>query len=491
MASKNDLMRARSGELNLRGADLTDADLSGVDLSGTDLTGADLTDANLSGASLSANFQDARLFRAKMTGADLTGAHLFRADLSGADLTGADMTVADLTGAFLNDANLTDAKLVRASMAGATLKGATLVRVDLTDANLIGVNATDINLTLANMTGADLTSAKLDDAVLNSANLTNANLSNTNLIGARMRRVDLTRANLTGARLEGATLTGAKGLRDSRAVARGSGYGRASGAVLKLLGEGPQTARDFKRKYPAEFERIKGMTGGKDFDAAMIKSIVAQTRGARWLITKSNYTSTAQRLCAHPNDVLLFNVDLEAQGLDDDAKTQLRKLSEVSRRSGHPHEHGDKLFTVGWVRYCDGGKTWLIEEVQSDVYAARYGLKDERAREQLSDGGISPEQFECAIEALKPWTDRFYEDALGVTFALAKQKGIVVEMLTFESKRAFGSPKDLYSDLPRGMGMTRRERGEVLDAPAWHYRPNPSKGRRPAVASIGSGKRRR
>ena len=205
---------------------------------------------------------------------------------------------------------------------------------------------------------------------------------------------------------------------------------------------------------------------------------MAQTRGARWLITTQKYGAKAQRLCSKANDVLLFNIDLEAQGLDGEAKVQLRKLSEVSRRSGHPHEKGDKLFTVGWVRYCDGGKTWLVEEVQSDVYAARYGLKDEKTRAQLRDGGISPEQFERAIESLKPWTERFYEDALGVTFALAKQKNITVEMLTYESKQEFGSPKALYTDLPRSMGMTRRERGEVLDAPAWHYRPNPRKKRR-------------
>ena len=31
------------------------------------------------------------------------------------------------------------------------------------------------------------------------------------------------------------------------------------------------------------------------------------------------------------------------------------------------------------------------------------------------------------------------------------------------------------ANLSSGMGMTRRERGEVLDAPAWYYRPNPRK----------------
>jgi len=461
MANANDVKRALAGDKNLSGADLSGADLSGADLSGADLNGA--------------NLKESRLIDADLRGASLSGAEM---DLAVCD--GADMRRAVMVGTYLTDADLTDAKLRYANMSEAILVRAKLKGARMRDSNLQGASLVNAYLFMADLKGANLNGAYLIDAYLTEA--------------------DLTGADLTGANLTGANLNGAIGLEGSRTVARGSGYGRASGAVLKLLGEGPQTAREYKRKHPAEFERLKALTGGRDFDAAMIKSIVAQTRGARWLITNQKYAATAQRRCSQPNDVLLFNIDLEAQSLDDEAKAQLRKLSEVSRRSGHPHEKGDKLFTVGWVRYCDGGKTWLVEEVQSDVYAARYGLKDEKTREQLREGGISPEQFERAIEALKPWTERFYEDALGVTFALAKQRGIAVEVIDYdykvrrgvekgwwddptkpvkdEGRRRKAPPKRVYVELPRDMGMTRRERGEVLDAPAWYYRPNPRRKRR-------------
>jgi uncharacterized protein YjbI with pentapeptide repeats len=491
MAKASDVKRALAGDKNLREADLSGADLSEADLIGADLSHASLTGANLRGASLTG---------ASLTGASLRGASLTGADLYDANLTEANLYGADLSDANLYDANLTEANLTGADLRGADLRGANLYDADLYDAELSSADLTGANLTEANLSDANLSGADLIDASLYDANLTEANLTGANLTGANLTGARLTGANLTGARFTGANLTGAIGLEGSRTLARGSGYGRASGAVLKLLGEGPQTAREYKRKYPAEFERLKALTGGRDFDPATIKSIVAQTRGARWLVTKQAYGAKAQRLCSNSNDVLLFNIDLEAQQLDDEAKAQLRKLSEVSRRSGHPHEKGDKLFTVGWVRYCDGGKAWLVEEVQSDVYVARYGLKDEKTREQLRAGGISPEQFERTIEALKPWTERFYEDALGVTFALAKQKGIAVEVIDYdykvrrgveegwwddptkpvkdEEQRRKAPPKRVYVELPRDMGMTRRERGEVLDAPAWHYRPNPSRKRR-------------
>ncbi len=475
MANEKDLQRAqRTTKQKLSFADLSNADLRGVNFNDADLGGANLSFANLSGV----YFRSANLKDANLNGADLTGAYFGAADLRRADMGGVNASKANFHEASLSGASMTMATLTGASLRGCDLFAASLAYATLDGARLIESNLSAADLSFASLSRADLSDAGLQNATLERATMRETVLVRADLTGANLRKAelygaDLTDANLDGANLDGANLTKVIGLRGSRTVARGSGYGRASGAVLKLLGEGPQAARDYKRKHPAEFERLKALTGGRDFDAATIKSIVAQTRGARWLITKQAYGAKAQRLCPKANDVLLFNIDLEAQNLDDEAKAQLRKLSEVSRRSGHPHEKGDKLFTVGWVRYCDGGKTWLVEEVQSDVYAARYGLKDEKTREQLRAGGISPEQFERAIEALKPWTERFYEDALGVTFALAKQRGIAVEMLTYESKQEFGSPKALYTDLPRSMGMTRRERGEVLDAPAWYYRPNP------------------
>jgi len=534
MANKRDLERALAGDKNLREADLRGAFLNGAKLNRADLTGADLTDAHLTDAHLtgatltgaklnratlySAKFTDADLTRATLTyasihRADLTraklnrailrNAKLTRADLTGADLTGADLTDAILTAATLTDADLTRAKLPRAKLPRADLpraklEGAVLIEADLEGADLIEADLTNATLTGAILTNATLTRAVLIGATLNGATLNGADLTEATLTGANFYNADLTQADLTDADLTEADLTeadlnGAKGLKP-RVSARGSAYGRASGAVLKLIAEGPQSAREYKRKYPGEFERLKSLTGGKDFDEKTIRTIVEKTRGARWIVTRQKYTSDTQRLCGNANDVLLLNIDLNAADLTVAQKESLRKLAEVSRRNGHPHETGS-LFSVGWVRYCDGGKVWLVEEVQSDVEAARYGLKDEKTRAQLAEGGIDPESFEDAIAAIRPYTERFYEDALGITFALAKQRGIAVELIEYgyklrkgiernwwddpkiemdPKKRRKPPPERPYRELPRDMGMARRDRSEVLpDAPAWYYRPNP------------------
>jgi hypothetical protein len=70
VASPRHQQRARSGDKNLAGVDLSDADLTGLDLS----------DANL-------------------TGANLNGAILVNTDLCGASLEGADLTLAELENA--------------------------------------------------------------------------------------------------------------------------------------------------------------------------------------------------------------------------------------------------------------------------------------------------------------------------------------------------------------------------------------------------------
>ncbi len=106
-----------SGEVGLRGADLTGQDLSGVDLSGQDLSGTNLSDTNLSGADLS--------------GADLSGANLSGADLSEADLSGADLTESNLSETNLSEANLSEVTLANTNLEETNLTGADLTAADL------------------------------------------------------------------------------------------------------------------------------------------------------------------------------------------------------------------------------------------------------------------------------------------------------------------------------------------------------------------------
>ena len=475
MADRDDVRRALAGDRDLSGADLSRADLSGADLSGADLRDANLRDANL---------RDANLRDAKFRGADLTGADLSRADLSGADLAHAKFVDAKLirstlAGAYFNrtyftGADLSEVNLREAALRGGSFRGTRFINANLREADLRKVNLREAKFSGADLSGADLSRADLSRADLSGADLRHASLLETYLLGA-----DLTGSNLRGADTAGAYFANAKGVKMPKpsVVAIGSAYGRASGAVLKLIADGPTSAREFKRKYPAEFERVKSLSGGRDFDEKTIRVISEKSSGARWIVTRKKYSRSEQRLCGRPNDVLLFNIDLERAPITDAQREILGRIAEVSRHSRHPHER-DPLFTIGWVRYCDDGRIWLIEEVQSDVLAVRYKLNDKMTRSQLSDGGIDPERYKDAIAAIRLYTERFYEDALGVTFALAKQRGRTVEMLTYESKQEMGSPQNVYSELPRSMGMVRRDRGELLpSAPAWHYRPNPARRR--------------
>ena len=379
------------------------------------------------------------------------------------------------------------------------------------DRNLVGANLRGANLTSAFLRGADLTGANLSYANLRGANLTSAtltgaNLTRANLTRANLRRANLTGANLTGADLTDAVLTGAIGYvppvveRERRRTS-----GRATGTALKLAApDAPVEPREFKRRFPREFDLLsrRGLAG-RPFRPEAVAAIQKQLASpVEWVVTQQKYKSDAQRYCDTPNKVLLLNIDLTGSALTERQQAALRKLAEVSRRSGHPHEKGD-LFTVGWVRYCVGPGAWLIEEVQSDVQVARTGLKDPATRTKLADAGIEPESFEEAIAALAPYTEAFFHDAVGLVFELAHQAGVEVEMLEYKFKVRDGAdrgfwplecpeedgrkvpchpPKDVYSDLPGEMGMQLRAGSRTLPdvsgAQVWAYRPNPARSRR-------------
>jgi hypothetical protein len=122
-------------------------------------------------------------------------------------------------------------------------------------------------------------------------------------------------------------------------------------------------------------------------------------------------------------------------------------------------------------------KLYLIEEVQSDLWAVRQQTKDDKAQNQLRDAGISQKGIHDALEALKTYTDRFYEDALGILFIEAEEKGYSVEMLGYGDKKDFRSPRSVYTDLPRKMGMRPQPTQTDLELKdkVSYYKPNPSR----------------
>jgi hypothetical protein len=256
-----------------------------------------------------------------------------------------------------------------------------------------------------------------------------------------------------------------------------------TGPILKIgKPDSPAKAAEFKRRYPAEFERLKADTAGRDFTESLRESLREKYRTPfDWAVTEITYDSAAQRLSDEPNKVMLLNVDTRDDRYTAKQRGLLEKLAEVSRRSGHPHAKSP-LFTIGWVRYAqdDEHGVLLIEEVQSDVEVVRTKMKgDTEDNRQLRSAGIDPEEYAEVLDLLRPYSARFYEDAIGLVYQEAEALGYTVEMLGYEDKRGFGSPRSIYTDLPKRLGMTQKRESEVPTDPlrdrVSYYKPNPGK----------------
>ena len=477
----SDLERALAGDKNLSGANLSRANLFNANLSGANLFNANLSGANLVGADL----RGASLTHAVLRGANLRVANLEGASLREADLSGAKLSDADLSGANLPGADLTDADLTDANLSGADLADANLSKAYLRDANLLDADLSGANLTKAYLSGAKLRRANLSRANLSEANLTEAKLVEANLIGANLTGADLSEASLHRANLTGANLTDVD-LSEAFYVhtaivpkpegTRARALGRMTGPILKAeKPDAPQRAADFKRRYPAEFERLKGDTQGRDLVPSLRSSLRKKYETPfDWHITVGKYKSDGQRYCPTANRVLMFNLDLDAPQYTPRQKEFLAKLREMSTRSGHPSERSP-YFTVGWVRLCanEEAQTVLIEEVQSDVSVVRKKLKDGSAPEGL-------QEYADVLADFAPIAERFYADAIGYVFMEAEKQGYTVEMLDYAAKQQFGSPRELYTDLPRSMGMRLGEVSRVVPeaGKAWSYKPNPARVRK-------------
>jgi hypothetical protein len=257
-----------------------------------------------------------------------------------------------------------------------------------------------------------------------------------------------------------------------------------TGPILKIgKPDSPSKAADFKRRYPAEFERLKADTGGRDFTDNLRESLREKYRTPfDWAVTEKTYDNDAQRLSDKPNKVMLLNVNTEDDRYTKKQRALLEKLAEVSRRSGHPRAKSP-LFTIGWVRYAkdDEHGVLLIEEVQSDVEVVRTKMKgDTEEVSQLRSAGIDPDEYVEALDLLRPYSARFYEDAIGLIYQEAEALGYTVEMLGYGDKRRFGSPQSVYTDLPKRLGMSQKRESEVPTAEPLrdrvsYYKPNPAK----------------
>ena len=419
--------------------------------------------------------------------ADLTGLDLFKADLQGLDLTGVDLRDArfvfcdlrevNLTGAYLLGATFLNSPLTEANLTSAVMDG-----IDLIGANLIEATLNNASLDSADLSGAVLHGAKLREACLRDADLCGADLEDADLTGA-----DLRGANLLGAVLDGADLTGAKlaGAILPPPPRRVRSYGAMTGPILKMSKpDSPVRAAEFKKRYPSEFERLKADTAGRDFTdnlKAALRSKYASP--SEWVVTSAMYRSIGQRLSDKPNRVLLFNVDTSSPEYTPHQRALLAKLRKAVAEEHREHPSAPlPLFTVGWLRYAQNDLlgVMLIEEIQSDVQFLRTQEKGTfREIHQLEKADIDPADRAEVIELLRPYSSRFYEDAIGLVFQDAEALGYTVEMLGFIDKKR-GTPRHVYTELPKRLGMTGKRYSKMptvreLQDKVSFYKPNPSK----------------
>lgn len=256
-----------------------------------------------------------------------------------------------------------------------------------------------------------------------------------------------------------------------------STFGKHTGDYIKAKKSIGMDPVSFKKKYTSESDRIKHITKGRPIRPEVVAEIASSVatrledgRPLVWFVTRQEYHGP-QRITPLRNTVALFNIRLP--DFHYHQRSILTKLAETSRRSGHPHESGD-LFSIGWVRYLNLPGSILIEEVQSDVEAARRGLKDKRALDQMGFGYREADEVDRELSFFQPYVDAFYYDAVGTIFEIADVDGKPVEMLSYAQKEQFSSPKSVYEDLPRKMGMAKVQRSAVdeVSGPVWYYKPN-------------------
>jgi len=413
------------------------------------------------------------------------------ANLSGFSLSGLIFHDADLTGADLEDVDFSLCTILRCSFAGANLTRANFAEATIEECDFSG-RQTRIRFAdffMSDVEKCDFSASKAFMAQFVHARLRHVVFQDADLRQADFERAEMAEVLLQGALLEGASFLGvdlsnvdksgvelrASKYVSTKPIARTefSSYGRMTGPVIKSRRSEGQGQGYMERHYPREAQAVKGITRGspmtKDMVATIESSCATMANGKRlvWTITRSLHEGDQRSLPQHDNWVLLFNIDVSS--FRGEEAEDIRLLSEASKYRGHPFENFP-LFTVGWVRYYELTRTILIEEVQSDVDTVRIGFSSTERQSQHDEDAAEAVR---KIAAFKPYADAFYFDAIGTMFMIAAGRGMHVEMLSHDQKAKFGSPRSVYEDLPRKMGMVAGTssvggiRGKV-----WTYTPN-------------------
>jgi len=413
------------------------------------------------------------------------------ANLSGFSLSNLIFHDVDLTGANLEDADFSLCTLLRCSFVGANLARARFAESIIEDCDFSGLKT---RIRFADFFMADVERCDFSSSNAFMAQFVHSRLKSVVFQDADLRQADFERCEMTGVRLRGARLEGASflgvdlsnvdksgvDLRESKYVSSKpiartefSSYGRMTGPVIKSRRSEGQGQGYMERHYPREAQAVKGITRGspmtKDMVATVESSCATMANGKRlvWTLTRSLHEGDQRSLPQHDNWVLLFNIDVSS--FRGEEAEDIRALSEASKYKGHPFENFP-LFTVGWVRYYELTRTILIEEVQSDVDTVRIGFSSTERQSQHDEDAAEAVR---KIAAFKPYADAFYFDAIGTIFMIAAGRGMHVEMLSHEQKKRHGSPRSVYEDLPRKMGMRPVESSVPgVHGKVWAYTPN-------------------
>lgn len=274
-------------------------------------------------------------------------------------------------------------------------------------------------------------------------------------------------------------------------------HGEHESVVIALFSTGPISAKEFKKKFPREFEKIKSYTNGSNFTQKMIDNIINDLYGIDWIISNDKYTglnidrSDAEdyinRFSDENKDKIrkLIEKELNKKNVeeeiillsvlksdfDDEKRDFFNQMERNSKVSGHPLSKKIREYAVGWIRFVKQDNVILITEVQSDLIAARAMANSPIYRAEAKRMGIPDSYLDHIInmiDSVSELTDRIYQDAIAMIFLIAAKEGLSVEMLTSKNKE--DSPKRVYEDVPRSMGMINGK-SEIDGNPVWKYSP--------------------
>lgn len=256
----------------------------------------------------------------------------------------------------------------------------------------------------------------------------------------------------------GALLTGQQRMERQRGQAQVDlGWWRLFGrleparcAMTRRAGEAPGS---FKRAFPRIWSRVRQEVGGRRIAPELLDG--APSRSYR--VFEQPWVAD-ERLSPEPALVLILTLPL-----DDVVPRGLLRAADMIRtssmQSGHPVADDCGLLTAGWVRVVDADPVLLVEEVQSDWFAAK--TQWERMPPAMRRRSpIDYDEMAGLLAGVTEHLEALPEDLLAAAFRFACEEDLpTVEVPGFEARSAVSSappPRSPYDRTPRRFGMTTR-----------------------------------